>query len=256
MSSRLTLVLVWGLNVILVASNLINTGVLTKRNTTRININDNNNSNNINNSNSRNNSSSNISNSRSDIIRNSNSNNNNSSNIIRNSNSNNNDGSNSKNSTIAIIMKSPETVKRNDTSVIEPLVLIRKLMKNTTNKTNTINNNNPKGKNTTNKTINNIKPKGKNSSENIYEEVSNIGDTGLIVSNMSATLVNGSVAVGNNTSLAEDDCINVDGSPCSLSELASSIVGFGYIPGILFLYVCCRYFPVLLGCCQKAIDEK
>ena len=41
----------------------------------------------------------------------------------------------------------------------------------------------------------------------------------------------------------------------SLSDLASSIVGLGFIPGILMLFICCRYFPVMFSTCKDMINN-
>ena len=49
-----------------------------------------------------------------------------------------------------------------------------------------------------------------------------------------------------------DVCYDVNGKICSMSELASYIVGFGYIPGIFLLYVCCRYFPIVIVKCRTS----
>lgn len=39
-----------------------------------------------------------------------------------------------------------------------------------------------------------------------------------------------------------------------LSSLASSIVGLGFLPGILLLFICCRYIPVLFSRCENMMD--
>ena len=138
--------------------------------------------------------------------------------------------------------------KNNDTKNSESYMNMNNINKNNTNNSN--------NNNIINNNINNIENNNninKSSSSKINKNKNNIKNDN---DKRNVSKINPNTSTWKNITNSESKlvCNDINGRICS--ELASYIVGIGYIPVIILFYICCRYLPIVIGKCQALIKNR